>query len=102
MMASVDVSDTSGKTLADGARSTPVAQTQVFDVLTAQADAEVARIIATHGGPLRKAAAVVKPAAPAAQPAPAAPAASAPAAALPAPAGDKTIPRRPVDPATRR
>ena len=99
MMVSVDVSDTSGKTLADGARSTPVAQTQVFDVLTAQADAEVARIIATHGGPLRKAAAVVKPAAPAAQPAPAA---SAPAAALPAPAGDKTIPRRPVDPANRR
>ncbi len=46
----VDVSDTSGTTLAAGARSAPVAQTAVFDVLTEAADAEVARIIATHGG----------------------------------------------------
>ncbi|MES2719091.1 MAG: HlyD family efflux transporter periplasmic adaptor subunit [Pseudomonadota bacterium] len=57
MLATVDVSDTSGKTLADAPRSAPVAQTQVFDVLTAAADAEVARIIATHGGAARRLAA---------------------------------------------
>jgi membrane fusion protein, multidrug efflux system len=50
MQVAVDVSDTSGPTLATGTRSTPVAQTTVFDVLTEAADAEVARIIATHGG----------------------------------------------------
>jgi len=50
MEVTVDVGDTSGKTLADAPRSTPVAQTTVFDVLTAAADAEVARIIVAHGG----------------------------------------------------
>jgi membrane fusion protein (multidrug efflux system) len=89
MHASVDVRDSGGKTLADAARTTPVAQTQVFDVLTAQADAEVARIIATHGGPVRRAAA--PPAAPAQRPAPGA-----------ATAGDKTIPAPPTQPAVRR
>jgi membrane fusion protein (multidrug efflux system) len=81
MTVSVDVSDTSGRTLAEGARSTPVAQTQVFDVITAQADAEVARIIATHGGAPRKPAVAVKP-----------------VAAAP----DKAVPARPTNPATRR
>ena len=51
MQVAVDVTDTSGATLATAARSAPVAQTTVFDVLTEAADAEVARIIATHGGP---------------------------------------------------
>jgi membrane fusion protein (multidrug efflux system) len=82
MTVSVDVTDTGGRTLADGARATPVAQTQVFDVITAQADAEVARIIASHGGALRKAAAA--------------------AVKDSAPAGDKTIPAKPTNPATRR
>ncbi|HOB96009.1 MAG TPA: HlyD family efflux transporter periplasmic adaptor subunit [Aquabacterium sp.] len=85
MTVAVDVADTSGKTLAEGARSAPVAQTQVFDVITAQADAEVARIIASHGGGARKPAA-----APAAKP------------ANSARAPDKTIPDKPTNPATRR
>ncbi len=50
MQVRVDVADQSGATLAPTARSTPVAQTQVFDVLSTAADAEVARIIASHGG----------------------------------------------------
>ena len=50
MEATVDVADTSGKTLADAPRTAPVAQTTVFDVLTADADAEVARIIVANGG----------------------------------------------------
>jgi membrane fusion protein (multidrug efflux system) len=97
---SVDVSDTSGRTLADVARSAPVAQTQVFDVITAQADAEVARIIATHGGAQRRPAAVpakaVKPAAALTPAAPVEPATARHAAP------DKTIPARPTNPATRR
>ncbi len=56
MLVSVDVSDPAGTTLATAARSAPVAQTAVFDVLTAAADAEVARIIAAHGGPAARAA----------------------------------------------
>ncbi|OYU74442.1 MAG: hypothetical protein CFE45_34805, partial [Burkholderiales bacterium PBB5] len=44
------VADGAGKTLADAPRTTPVAQTTVFDVLTAAADAEVARIIVANGG----------------------------------------------------
>jgi membrane fusion protein (multidrug efflux system) len=50
MVVAVDVSDSAGATLATAARTAPVAQTTVFDVLTEAADAEVARIIATHGG----------------------------------------------------
>jgi len=50
MQVAVDVADASGATLA-AARSAPLAQTAVFDVLTEAADAEAARIIATHGGP---------------------------------------------------
>lgn len=94
MQVNVDVRDTSGKTLADAPRNTPVAQTQVFDVLTAAADAEVARIIATHGGGGRRAAPQ-----PAASAHAAKPAASAPSAAAP---GTKTIPTPPVNPANRR
>jgi len=56
MQVAVDVTDTSGATLATAARSAPVAQTTVFDVLTEAADAEVARIIAAHGGPAVRAA----------------------------------------------
>ena len=62
MQVAVDVSDTSGPTLA-AARSTPLAQTAVFDLVAAAADAEVARIIATHGGPAGRAAGTA-PAAP--------------------------------------
>jgi membrane fusion protein (multidrug efflux system) len=51
MLVSVDVAEAGGTTLAAAARSAPVAQTAVFDVLTEAADAEVARIIAAHGGP---------------------------------------------------
>jgi membrane fusion protein (multidrug efflux system) len=58
MQVAVDVSDASGTTLATAARSTPVAQTTVFDVLTEAADAEVARIIAAHGGPAVRGAAL--------------------------------------------
>jgi membrane fusion protein, multidrug efflux system len=50
MEASVDVSDTSGRTLVDTPRSQPFAQTKVFDVLAADADAEVARVIAANRG----------------------------------------------------
>ena len=45
MEVEVDVSDVSGKTLADTPRSQPVAQTQVFDVLSQAADSEVARVV---------------------------------------------------------
>jgi membrane fusion protein (multidrug efflux system) len=51
MEASVDVSDTGGRTLADAPRGQPVAQTQVFDVLAGAADAQVARVIAANAGP---------------------------------------------------
>ena len=45
MEVDVDVTDVSGKTLADSPRSQPVAQTQVFDVLSQAADTEVARVV---------------------------------------------------------
>ena len=45
MEVDVDVTDVSGKTLADSPRSQPVAQTQVFDVLRQAADTEVARVV---------------------------------------------------------
>ena len=50
MEVSVDVSDASGKTLADVPRAQPVAQTAVFDVLAAAADAEVAQVIRANLG----------------------------------------------------
>ena len=59
MLVSVDVADAGGATLA-AARSAPLAQTAVFDVLTAAADAEVARIIAAHGGPAVRGAAAAR------------------------------------------
>ena len=59
MLVSVDVADASGATLA-AARSAPLAQTAVFDVLTEAADAEVARIIAAHGGPAVRGAAAAR------------------------------------------
>jgi membrane fusion protein (multidrug efflux system) len=50
MEARVDVSNTDGKVLADAPRTQAVAQTDVFDRLHRDADAEVRRIIAAHGG----------------------------------------------------
>ena len=67
MQVAVNVADDNGPTLATGTRSTPVAQTAVFDVLTEAADAEVARIIRSHGGAALRTglATTVTPAAPA-------------------------------------
>lgn len=48
MDATVDVSDQSGKALADAPRSAPMVQTQVFAALDAKADAEVRRVIAAN------------------------------------------------------
>jgi membrane fusion protein (multidrug efflux system) len=50
MEARVDVSDTSGKTLADAPRSTAVAQAAVTDSNHADAEAEVRKIIAANMG----------------------------------------------------
>ena len=50
MAVDVDVADARGKTLADVPRAQPLAQTGVFDVLAAAADAEVARIIRANLG----------------------------------------------------
>ena len=50
MEALVDVTDQSGKTLADAPRSTPSAQTQVYAALDDQAGAEVNRVIAANAG----------------------------------------------------
>lgn len=50
MEVSVDVADAGGKALADAPRAQPVAQTAVFDVLAAAADAEVARVIRANLG----------------------------------------------------
>ena len=60
MEARVDVSDTSGKVLADGGRREPVAQTAVFDRLAEEADADVDRIIQAHLGRPAKAVAARK------------------------------------------
>jgi membrane fusion protein (multidrug efflux system) len=50
MEARVDISDTSGKSLADAPRRAAVAQTAVFDVIDQQADSEVNRIVASNLG----------------------------------------------------
>jgi membrane fusion protein (multidrug efflux system) len=50
MDATVNVSDTSGKTLADATRPHAVAQTQVFDQTDRDAEGEVRRIIAANAG----------------------------------------------------
>ena len=50
MEVDVDVSDTSGKTLADVPRGQPLAQTEVFDELVKAADAEVARVVRANMG----------------------------------------------------
>lgn len=50
MEARVDISDTSGKSLADAPRRAAVAQTAVFDVTDQQADSEVNRIVASNLG----------------------------------------------------
>ena len=49
MIAKVDVSQTDGQMLADGSRAPTSAQTNVFDLNNAAADAEVRRIIAANG-----------------------------------------------------
>ena len=48
MEATVDVSDQSGKVLADTPRSAPLVQTHVFTALDQKADAEVRRVIAAN------------------------------------------------------
>ena len=63
MEVSVDTRDTSGPALATAVRQQPVAQTDIFEALDREADAEVARVIA--GGRARAPARTV-PAAPAA------------------------------------
>ncbi|ARN19924.1 HlyD family efflux transporter periplasmic adaptor subunit [Piscinibacter gummiphilus] len=50
MDAKVDISDTSGKMLADAPRRAAVAQTTVFDEVDRMADDEVRRIVATNLG----------------------------------------------------
>ncbi|MEK8024875.1 HlyD family efflux transporter periplasmic adaptor subunit [Pseudaquabacterium rugosum] len=50
MTVDVDVSDASGALLAEAPRSQPVASTTVFDPLLAEADGEVARVIAANAG----------------------------------------------------
>jgi membrane fusion protein (multidrug efflux system) len=50
MQAEIDVSDQSGEALGGSRHREPVAQTSVFDNLTQEADARVARIIAAHAG----------------------------------------------------
>jgi membrane fusion protein (multidrug efflux system) len=50
MEVDVDISDTSGKTLADAPRSQPLAQTEVFDMLVQAADAEVSRVVQANMG----------------------------------------------------
>ncbi len=57
MQARVDVSDTSGKTLADAPRSSGVAQNTVGEASHADADAEVRKIIAANLGRVAKPAA---------------------------------------------
>jgi membrane fusion protein (multidrug efflux system) len=52
----VDVRDTSGKTLAEATRREPVAQTDVFDQISKDAEHEVRGIIAANlGRPLKPA-----------------------------------------------
>ena len=48
MDATVDVTDQSGKSLADAPRTAPMVQTQVFAALDSEADAEVRRVIAAN------------------------------------------------------
>jgi membrane fusion protein (multidrug efflux system) len=56
MEVSVDVRDLSGKTLADATRREPVAQTDVFDRISKDAEYDVRRIIAANlGRPLKPA-----------------------------------------------
>ncbi len=50
MEVTLDTQDLSGKRLSDVPRTTPVAQTQVFEALDRAADSEVQRIIAAHLG----------------------------------------------------
>ncbi len=50
MDAKVDIRNTDGRMLADGARASTVAQTNVFDQNNSAADAEVRKIIVANGG----------------------------------------------------
>ena len=71
MEVEVDVGDTTGKINSETARSAPLAQTAVFDVLAVAADAEVARVVRANQGAAGKARAAptAPPTAPAAHPA---------------------------------
>jgi membrane fusion protein (multidrug efflux system) len=48
MEATVDVSDQSGKSLADAPRAASIVQTEVYAVVDQQAEAEVRRVIAAN------------------------------------------------------
>ncbi len=50
MEATVDISDQSGKALADAPRATANAQTQVYAMMDSQANAEVQRVISANAG----------------------------------------------------
>ncbi len=54
MDAKVDISKTEGRMLADGSRTSTVAQTAVFDQNNSAADAEVRKIIVANGGRVGK------------------------------------------------
>lgn len=69
MDAEIDITQKTGKMLADAPRSTAFAQTQVYSQLDRGADAEVERIVAANLGRGAPAAAVSRPAASAAAPA---------------------------------
>ncbi|MNS54523.1 Multidrug export protein EmrA [compost metagenome] len=69
MDAEIDITQKTGKMLADAPRSTAFAQTQVYSQLDRGADAEVDRIVAANLGRGAPAAAVSRPAASAAAPA---------------------------------
>jgi membrane fusion protein (multidrug efflux system) len=64
MTVKVDVADTSGKMLADAPRQGAVAETQVFDTLAPEADAEVRKVVQANlaGGSAKLAASAGKPA----------------------------------------
>ena len=54
MDAKVDVSQTEGRMLADAARTSPIAETKVFEQNNSAADAEVRKIIVANGGRVAK------------------------------------------------
>jgi membrane fusion protein, multidrug efflux system len=88
MDVTVDTADQSGKTVADVARTEPVASTTVFDALDQEAGAEVQRIVQASLGRAPSAAAAVRPVGAQVRPADAA---QAPAAVAQAPARQASV-----------